>query len=76
MSGNAKRTLAVIGLLAVLVAASGCEITLPPVDCSGINQPDMGGLVCFGATVLSAIGGALAFFLALLASLGGAVPVT
>jgi hypothetical protein len=65
-------------LLVVAFVANGCELSLNNVDCSFINQPDMGGLVCFGVNVLAlqAVAlAAIAAFAALLAALGGALPV-
>lgn len=56
-------------LIAIAMTASACEIdVLPVVDCSGIDQPDMGGLVCLGLNMA-----ALQALLALLALIAGGV---
>ena len=61
----------VITLTAVL---SACEISFPWVDCSGIDQPDMGGLVCVGLNgiALSAVVALIAVALGLVTGGGGA----
>lgn len=66
MTRNTKRLLLLTNLIALVVVASACEIELPVVDCSGINQPDMGGLVCFGMNMLALSAGAVAIIIALL----------
>jgi hypothetical protein len=75
MSRNTKWLLAVAGLIGIAVAASACDLTLPVVDCSGINQPDMGGLVCLGLNATAITLSVLALIAALLVGLSGAVPV-
>ena len=71
MNLHTKRVVLVAVLTAVAVVASGCE--LPRVDCSDINQPDMGGLVCVGRTVATMYAG-VAAIVALLAILIGSAP--
>lgn len=73
MGVRTKRVMLVAVLIAVVVAASGCELALPAVDCSDINQPDMGGLVCFGRSVATLYAGAAAL-IALVALLVGSIP--
>ncbi|MHB1139309.1 MAG: hypothetical protein ACYC2O_10165 [Microthrixaceae bacterium] len=72
MNRSTKRVVLVAVLVAVVVVASGCELSLPAVDCSDIDQPDMGGLVCLGRSVATMYAG-LAAILALLALLAGSV---
>lgn len=57
MTRNPKKLLLLTSLVVGAMALSACEITLPQVDCSGIDQPDMGGLVCLGlnAAALNAL---------------------
>ena len=50
------------------------NLSLNNVDCSGIDQPDMGGLVCLGANVFALQAGAALIIAALAALLGGAFP--
>jgi hypothetical protein len=70
---NTKRLVWVLASLVGLgLIASACEISLPLTDCSWIHQPDMGGLVCLGANVLTIYGGIFAILLALLLGLGAA----
>ena len=70
MNRRAKRALLVASLLAVAAVTSGCEIDiLPVVDCSGINQPDMGGLVCLGLNMFALSAGAIAIIIAILLGL-------
>ncbi len=69
-----RHTRTVLFATAVVAMASGCELSLPVVDCSGINQPDMGGLVCFGLNIVAVSAGALAVIVAILLALGGPVP--
>ena len=66
-----RRALSVIGLLAVAAVASGCEIDLFQADCSWINQPDMGGLVCLGVNILGLGASVIAIIVAILVWLGG-----
>ncbi len=75
MDQKRNRWLLLAALGVVAQVASGCDIALPVTDCSWVNQPDMGGLLCLGANVLSLFGGAIAFLIALLGGLGGAAPV-
>ncbi len=66
-----RRVLSVIGLIAVAAVASGCEIDLFQADCSWIDQPDMGGLVCLGLNFLGLGASAIAIIVAILVWLGG-----
>ena len=75
MTRHTTWLLAVAGLMAIAVAASSCELALPVVDCSGIDQPDMGGLVCLGLNATAIVLSVLALIAALAVGLGGAVPV-
>lgn len=61
----------VAGLVMVMALTSGCELSLPVTDCSWINQPDMGGLVCLGANVLAIQLGAVALLAVLALIFGG-----
>lgn len=70
MNRRAKRAMLLASLLIVVAVTSGCEIDiLPVVDCSGIDQPDMGGLICFGLNMLALSAGAIAIILAILVGL-------
>lgn len=75
MSQRTKWMLVAAGLAAIVLTTSACELTLPVVDCSGINQPDMGGLVCLGLNATAITLGVLALLAALVVGLSGAVPV-
>ena len=66
MTRNSRRALSVLGLVAIVVVASSCEMGA---DCSWIDQPDMGGLLCVGTNFLAFTGGLLAIVIALLASI-------
>ena len=66
-----RRLLSAIGLLAVVAVSSGCELDLFQADCSWINQPDMGGLVCLGLNFLGLGASVIAIIVALLVWLGG-----
>lgn len=66
-----NRILLVASLIMVAGVTSGCELSLPVTDCSWIDQPDMGGLVCLGANVLAIQAGAVVILLALAAIFGG-----
>ena len=49
MARNKKLLILATMLCAVALVSSACDINvLPIVDCSGVNQPDSGGLVCLG----------------------------
>ena len=62
-------------LIVMVLLASACEIDFPQtVDCSGINQPDNGGLVCLGLNVIGLVGGLAAILIALLVGLGAPAP--
>jgi len=75
MNRKQKRALLVATLVVVAVTASACEINvLPVVDCSGINQPDMGGLVCLGMNAFALSAGVIALIAALVLGLGSAIP--
>lgn len=74
MTGNGKRLLWAAAVVSMVGVASGCTIELPQVDCSWINQPDMGGLVCLGVNVIAWSAGAIALIVALLLGLPGAIP--
>ena len=71
MRRASKRLLSVLGLFAVATVASGCEIDLFQADCSWIDQPDMGGLVCLGLNFLGLGASAIAIIVAILVWLGG-----
>ena len=71
MNLHRKHVALVAVLLAVAVVASGCE--LGGIDCSDINQPDMGGLVCLGRHAATFQLGVVAI-LAFLAILVGSAP--
>ena len=58
MTRNRKMVVLTATLLVVAVVVSSCELSLNNVDCSGIDQPDMGGLVCLGANVVALQAGA------------------
>ena len=73
MKLNRKHLVLAAVLVAVAAVASGCELSLPAVDCSDITQPDMGGLVCLGRSVATLYAG-LAAILALLALAAGSIP--
>lgn len=75
MDRRTRWALLATGLLAMAMMTSACELSFPVVDCSGIDQPDMGGLVCFGLNVAAVGVGLIAIVLAILAALGGATPV-
>ncbi len=74
MTRNRRMMVLTTTLLVVALAASSCELSLNNVDCSGIDQPDMGGLVCLGANVFALQAGAALIIAALAALLGGAFP--
>lgn len=74
MSRNTRRFLWVATLVTITIAVSGCEISLPLADCSSINQPDMGGLVCLGLNVLTAAASVVGIIAALLVALGSGLP--
>jgi hypothetical protein len=75
MTRNQKRALLVATVLVVAMATSACEIdVLPVVDCSGINQPDMGGLVCLGMNAFALSAGVIALIAALVLGVGSAIP--
>jgi len=67
---HTRRVLSAIGLLAVAAVASGCEIDLFQADCSWIDQPDMGGLVCLGVNFLALGASVVAIVVAILVWLG------
>ncbi len=75
MHRYSRAALLVTVVLAVAMMTSACEITPPQVDCSGINQPDMGGLVCLGLNVFAWSASAIAIIVAIILALGGASPV-
>ncbi len=60
MTTKTKRLVLAAGLIAFAIAVSGCELSLPAVDCSWITQPDMGGLVCLGQSWLTLVASLLA----------------
>jgi len=64
-NGQIRRALIVFCFVAIAVVASGCN----PVDCSDINQPDMGGLVCVGRQYLAVVGTALLGIVGLLGAI-------
>jgi uncharacterized membrane protein len=70
-----NRKLLMVGLVAIVLVVSACELSLNNVDCSGINQPDMGGLVCFGMNVVALQAAAVLIIGVLAALLGGVSPV-
>jgi hypothetical protein len=74
MPRHTRTVLFATAVVAMAMMTSGCELSLPVVDCSGINQPDMGGLVCFGLNVVAVSAGALAVIVAILLALGGPLP--
>ncbi len=74
MTRNAKLLLLMSSLLAVAMVANACEISLPMVDCSGINQPDSGGLVCLGLNAIAIPVSLVAILIALLLGLGAPSP--
>ena len=74
MTQNRKMVVLTATLLVVAVVVSSCELSLNNVDCSGIDQPDMGGLVCLGANVVALQAGAALILAVLAALLGGAFP--
>ena len=75
MTRNQRRALLMAALVVVAMSASACEIdVLPVVDCSGINQPDMGGLVCLGMNAFALSAGVIALIAALVLGLGSAIP--
>jgi len=74
MTRNRRMMVVTTTLLVVAVVVSSCELSLNNVDCSGIDQPDMGGLVCLGANVFALQAGAALIIAALAALLGGAFP--
>ncbi|MEI2651804.1 MAG: hypothetical protein V9G12_06560 [Microthrixaceae bacterium] len=74
MTRNRRMMVLTTTLLVVALVASSCELSLNNVDCSGIDQPDMGGLVCLGANVFALQAGAALIIAALAALLGGAFP--
>jgi hypothetical protein len=67
---RAQRLILVASLIAIAVVASGCEIRLPFVDCSWINQPDSGGIVCAGIQVIALQASLIALILAIILGLG------
>lgn len=72
MSRNAKLLSLLVGLIAVAIIVSACDIKLP-VDCSFINQPDSGGLVCLGANAIALSLGLVALLVALVIGVGSVV---
>ena len=73
VSRRTKLLLFVTSLVALTFVASACELRLQG-DCSWINQPDMGGLVCLGVNVLGAAASLIALLLALVIGIGSAIP--
>jgi len=75
MDRRAKQLMLVAMLVAVAASTSACELSLSVVDCSFIDQPDMGGLVCLGANMLTIAAGVLAIIAAVALGLGSIAPV-
>ena len=73
MSRQRKLLLFATTLIALTFVASACDVGLPWVDCSWIDQPDMGGLVCAGGQVLALQATLSALILALVFGIGSAV---
>ena len=71
MDRHTRIVAVLLGVIGLAVVASGCEIAIPSVDCSWINQPDMGGLVCLGANYAAWVGGLLVLLLGLGVAVGG-----
>ncbi len=74
MPRHTRTLLLVTAVLAMAMMTSACELQLPA-DCSGINQPDMGGLVCLGLNAIVISASAIAIIVAILLALGGPLPV-
>ncbi|MGB3410051.1 MAG: hypothetical protein WBA45_02540 [Microthrixaceae bacterium] len=74
MTTRSKHLVLAVGLITFAIAVSGCELSLPAVDCSWINQADMGGLVCLGQSMLTLIASLLALVGVVALGLGSVVP--
>jgi hypothetical protein len=73
MARHSKLLLFATTLVALAFVAGACEVRLPLVDCSWINQPDSGGIICAGLQVVALQASVIALILAVALGLGVAI---